>query len=78
MEDLANELQSKLLGSGYSELRQVNCIASEDGLIIRGIVSSYFLRQIAQSLILAYVSGEEILWDISVIKEKSSRIALVE
>ena len=45
------EAQSRLYKSGYPELRLVSCDFHEGALTLRGRVSSFYLKQLAQELI---------------------------
>ena len=45
------EAQSRLRKSGYPELRLVSCDFHEGVLTLRGRVSSFYLKQLAQELI---------------------------
>ena len=45
------EAQSRLRKSGYRELRSISCEFHEGILTLRGQVSSFHLKQIAQTLI---------------------------
>lgn len=47
---------SRLAGSGYLPLRKVRCEENEGVLTISGTVPSYYLKQIAQTLV-ATVEG---------------------
>jgi len=44
------EAHSRLRNSGYQELRLVSCDFHEGVLTLRGQVSSFFLKQVAQEL----------------------------
>lgn len=41
----------RLHSSGYSALRRLRCEVAEGGVIVHGVVASYFLKQMAQTLI---------------------------
>ncbi len=43
--------ESRLLRSPYVELRRISCEFREGILTLRGCVSSYYLKQIAQNLV---------------------------
>jgi hypothetical protein len=45
------EAQSRLRNSGYQELHLVSCDLHEGVLTLRGRVSSFYLKQVAQTLI---------------------------
>ena len=45
------EAQSRLRHSGYHELHLVSCDFHEGVLALRGCVSSFYLKQVAQTLI---------------------------
>jgi len=42
-----------LTSSGYRELGQVDCLCEADTVILQGVVSSYYLKQLAQALLTA-------------------------
>lgn len=52
--------QSRLGSSPYAPLRSVTCDFREGVLTLRGRVSSYYLKQLAQSLV-ARVAGVEVV-----------------
>lgn len=45
--------QAALRLSGYRELSQLDCEVVDDVVILSGVVSSYYLKQVAQAAILA-------------------------
>ncbi len=52
--------ESKLLSSRYPEIRRVSCGFREGTLTLRGQVSRYYLKQIAQSVVSQLVGVVEI------------------
>ena len=54
------EAQSRLHKSGYYELHLVSCEFHEGVLTLRGRVSSYYLKQLAQELIRRLDGTEEV------------------
>ena len=54
------EAQSRLRTSGYHELQLVSCEFHEGVLTLRGRVSSYYLKQVAQELIRQLDGAEEV------------------
>ena len=54
------EAQSRLRESGYHELHFVSCDFHEGVLTLRGRVSSFYLKQVAQEMIRRLDSAEEI------------------
>jgi hypothetical protein len=54
------EARKQLQNSPYYELHEVQCDYHEGVLILRGCVPSYFLKQIAQSLLIYLPSVEEL------------------
>lgn len=54
------EAQSRLQGSGYYELHHVSCDFHEGVLSLRGRVSSFYLKQLAQTLVRELDGVEEI------------------
>ena len=47
---LEDRLRRRLRASSYAGLRNVNCDCQEGAVTLRGEVSSYFLKQVAQEL----------------------------
>jgi len=54
------EAQSRLRNSGYHALRLVSCDFHEGVLTLRGQVPSFYLKQVAQELILRLDGAEEV------------------
>ena len=54
------EAQSRLRTSGYYELHLVSCDFHEGVLTLRGCVSSFYLKQVAQELIRRLDGAEEV------------------
>ena len=54
------EAQSRLRKSGYRELHFVSCEFHEGVLTLRGRVSSFYLKQVAQELIRQLDGAEEV------------------
>ena len=54
------EAQARLRKSGYRELHLVSCEFHEGVLTLRGRVSSYYLKQLAQELIRRLDGAEEV------------------
>ena len=54
------EAHSRLRNSGYHELRLVSCDFHEGVLTLRGQVSSFYLKQVAQELIRRLDGAEEV------------------
>ncbi len=54
------EAQARLRRSGYHELHLVSCNFHEGVLTLRGRVSSFYLKQIAQELIRRLDGAEEV------------------
>ena len=54
------EAQSRLRKSGYHELHLVSCDFHEGVLTLRGRVSSFYLKQVAQELIRRLDGAEEV------------------
>jgi len=53
-------VESQMRHSGYYELHYISCDFHEGVLILRGCVSSYYLKQLAQSLVLQLTGVEEV------------------
>jgi hypothetical protein len=54
---LAEEAERILLESGYGDLRKLRCDWHDGVISIRGRLPSFFLKQMAQTLVLARLSG---------------------
>jgi hypothetical protein len=48
-ESLAEMIHAELRTSRYSEVRRIECLIERECIVLAGDVSSYFLKQIAQS-----------------------------
>jgi osmotically-inducible protein OsmY len=53
-------VEARMRQSGYYELREVSCDFHEGVLTLRGCVTSYHLKQLAQSLALSLEGVEEL------------------
>jgi osmotically-inducible protein OsmY len=53
-------VEARMRHSGYYELREVSCDFHEGVLTLRGCVTSYYLKQLAQSLVLRLEGVEEL------------------
>jgi hypothetical protein len=62
----AAELEERLRHSPYWSLRRLVCICQRDHVIVRGIVPSYYLRQVADSLAANVVGVGRVLSEIRV------------
>jgi hypothetical protein len=59
--DLVTDLASKRLqASPYGAIRRVACFFDEGILVLQGEVSSYYLKQLAQSAVIGFSSIERI------------------
>jgi hypothetical protein len=65
----AIDLQERLRNSPYWSVRQLVCHTSEDCVIVRGTVPSYYLKQVAQSLATRIIGAEHVQNDIEVESE---------
>ena len=54
------EAQSRLRKSGYRELHLISCDFHEGVLTLRGRISSFYLKQVAQELIRRLDGAEEV------------------
>lgn len=50
-DDLRIAAMKRLQSSGYAVLRRLQCEVTEGVVIVHGVVASYFLKQMAQTLI---------------------------
>ena len=55
-----HEAHERLRNSKYLELRRISCIVQGKVLCLYGVVSSYYLRQIAQAMLSGLEGVEEI------------------
>lgn len=65
----AIDLQERLRNNPYWSVRQLVCYTSEDCVIVRGTVPSYYLKQVAQSLAMRIVGLGQVRSDIQVQSE---------
>ena len=63
---LGTKLRDVLKESSYTPIRSVKCSVTTSEVRLRGVVPSYFLKQIAQELIKKYVQGRVIRKECSV------------
>ena len=54
-------LRSRLRDSGYYTLRRISCELDGNVLRLDGRVSSYYEKQLAQSLVLQHLNGRAVL-----------------
>ena len=57
---LIRQIELALRGTGYPALRKIEVIAAESGLILRGRVSTYQMKQVAQAVTLKVPGVREI------------------
>jgi hypothetical protein len=69
----AKHLQEQLRSSPYWSVRQLACDTSGDCVIVRGIVPSYYLKQVAQSLAMRIAGIGQVRSDIHVQSETSAK-----
>lgn len=50
--ELSSELQQRLRAAGHQNLRQIECECRDGIVVLRGRVSSYYAKQLAQSVLL--------------------------
>lgn len=48
-EDLADAVRARLHQSGYLALREISCEATNSRVVLRGRVSTFYLKQVAQA-----------------------------
>jgi hypothetical protein len=60
-ESLGAAVLAALRGSGYRVLRDVRCEVRGRSVVLSGVVPSYYLKQVAQSLALRVAQGQEVL-----------------
>ena len=64
---VAGEISAALTATGRPMLRHLDVSASEGQVVLRGRVSSYFLKQLAQSAALAHPSVDEVRNELEVV-----------
>ena len=52
--DLGTQLNRALRASGYRALQSVRCDVEECDIVLSGVVPSYFLKQMAQTILLRH------------------------
>lgn len=81
---LETQFRNRILGAlenaGYPELRSVRCQVGQGVVVLRGVLPSYHLKQVAQHAILALNDGRVIknLIDVSSLATNASRRGMVE
>ncbi|MFK7767275.1 MAG: BON domain-containing protein [Mariniblastus sp.] len=50
-EHFAHRVKDSLLQHGYPQLSQVSCEANDETIVLRGELNSFYLAQIAQSIV---------------------------
>lgn len=63
---LLDEIRSRLHSSGQPMLRRVECEYHEGIVILRGRAPTYYLKQVAQSIVLSHPDVEELVNQIEV------------
>ena len=63
---LLDEIRSRLRSSSHPRLRHVECEYHEGIVILRGRVPTYYLKQLAQSVVLSHSKVEELVNQIEV------------
>ena len=64
--------RAALCASPYLELRRISCTLRDNLLVLRGYVSSYYLRQVAQSLLL-HLDGVAVANELEVFTKRDPR-----
>jgi hypothetical protein len=67
------EVRRRLLGSPYWSLRQLDCDVEQGYVVVRGVVPSYYLKQVAQAVATQAVEKERLVSEITVREEVSRR-----
>lgn len=49
---IESSVKSELHSSGYRSLREIDCHVHEDMVILSGIVPSFYMKQIAQTVVM--------------------------
>ena len=55
------ETSSALSHSPNSEIRRIRIVATDETIVLRGVVSSYYLKQLAQESLRASADGRRIV-----------------
>jgi hypothetical protein len=63
---LGSRVESLYARSGYLALRQISCLILADHLILSGTLPSYYLKQLAQSLIVEVAGALPIINQIQI------------
>jgi hypothetical protein len=75
VEDLAEMVQAELQTSRYSEVRRIECQIDHECIVLAGCVSSYYLKQMAQSqLFQSFGYALPIVNDLQVIPDDSESL----
>jgi osmotically-inducible protein OsmY len=67
---LLGMVQRRLQDSGYLALRDVDCSADDQNVVLRGNVPSFYLKQLAQEVVRAAVGVRHIVNEIEVNGQK--------
>lgn len=59
--DVAQQAAAVLQESGYSALRSIDCSCEEGILVLSGKVPSFYLKQVAQTLVSKLAEGGQVL-----------------
>jgi osmotically-inducible protein OsmY len=71
--DLAAAVEARLRESAYLELRRLSCNVHENIVRLKGHVSSYYMRQIAQTLLEGLDGATKIDYQLEVIGRRLPR-----
>ena len=64
--DLSREIERRLLASSHRSLRSVHCHCHEGIATLRGRVTSFYLKQVAQTLVMGVAGIERVFNHIEV------------
>ena len=53
-------IRDELVRSPYAEIRRVRCRFSDEVVVLEGRVSSFFLKQVAQTVVASLVEAREV------------------
>lgn len=71
-DDLAEIAGERLRATGYPELRNIDCSCRRGQLILRGRVTSYFQKQLAQETLRTLPGKRSILNEVEVVSDPSA------
>lgn len=68
--DLHNRVESALIATGHLQGRNLRFEVAEDVVVLKGVVRSYFLKQVAQEALRAVLGGLRLSNQLEVARER--------